>query len=310
MPAPEFDKSLTHVVLFDALRLYRQHFRLFASIVVLPTFVGVFFLWMSRLAASHLIQSYGLTPLPTQRMLETMRTTHIVLELTLIQAAGFLGVWLSWSFAFMGVTVAVGKLLKGEEPEAEHCLNSARENPGRFLLPSVYLFLEIWFLAFFTGEFAFMAWSQLADHLQLKATSVPGIYVGFIEVALVAALTLPFLLGVPISVIDNKGVITAFKKSFQLTEGRSLVMLGLFLESEISSYLVAIFVGWLSFLWRDGYGAPVLQGSTRYIEVVVTAFLQPIAMIGFAWIYVSRKQELTASEAVHAKYAVSDSDAS
>lgn len=51
-----------------------------------------------------------------------------------------------------------------------------------------------------------------------------------------------------------------------------------------------------------------MQGSIGYVEIIISAFLQPIAMIGFAWIYVSRTRELAATEAEHAQFAVSDSD--
>lgn len=144
--APEFDKPVTHTVLFDAITLYRQHFRLFASIVVVPTFAGVLLLWASQSAVTQLIQRYNLdlrSHLMDPRTLETLRSTHIVLEATLIRAAGFLGVWLCWVFAFVGVTVAVRQILNGEVAEPEACLNSVRERPFKFLVSSASLFVEM-----------------------------------------------------------------------------------------------------------------------------------------------------------------------
>lgn len=306
--APEFDKPVTHSVLLDAIILYRQHFRLFASIVVLPTFAGVLFLWASQSAVARLIQSYKLSSVPDEHLRATLHSTHIVLEATLIHAAGFFGVWLCWVFAFVGVTVAVRQILNGDVAEPEECLNSVRERPLNFLTSSASLFVEMWILAFFIGEFVFMASLQIAEHMQVPLTSIPGIVFGYIEVVLIAALTLPLLLALPATILEDQTLIPALKKSFALTEGKSLVMLGLFLESELSSSIVALFLSWATYFWRNGYGEHVMQGSIGYVEIIISAFLQPIAMIGFGWIYVTRTRELAATEAEHAQFVVSDSD--
>ena len=227
-----------------------------------------------------------------------------MLQASLIRTGGFLGLWLCWAFAFTGVTVAVVQVLRGDTVGAEECLNRTREKPMRFLISSGYLFLKMALLTFILGAVGFMWWVKIAEYFNIELTFLPGYLIGLTQVILIAAFTLPFLLAVPVSVMEDQGLLQALKRSFALTEGKSIVMLGLFLEAEISAYLLAWLLYWTAYSGASGYGFRALQGSIYYIQIVASAFLQPIAMIGFAWIYAARTHEPTELQAEHERHAI------
>lgn len=307
--SPEFDRPVTHAIIFDVLTLFQNNFRLFASLVVLPTIVGTFFIWVAQ---SEIARIRASMPSDMQSRLAAIRDTHILLKVSLINLAGYLGSWLCWSFAFAAVTVAVASFLEGRKVDPEDCFNVIRERPMAFLKTTVYLAVKILLVFSLITFGSVMALDAVMSHFNIRPEMLSPFYLllGFVEVSLVAALVLPFLFAIPLSITGEQGLIRSLKTSFSLTEGKSLVMLGLFVETEASAYLIAFLIRWLIYRGPNGSGIPALYGGVFYLEVIITAFLQPVAMIGFAWIYAIRSRELAASELEHAKYAVSDSDAS
>ncbi|MCU1312138.1 MAG: hypothetical protein JWO20_3263 [Candidatus Angelobacter sp.] len=287
---PELNQAGTHAVIVHAASLYRRHFRLFASLVVLPTFAGTFLLALSRIAIFQIRNSL---PSDLASQLRAIRTTYIVLEIGAINVAGFLGLWLCWAFAFASVTVAINTILREVEADAEDCFSQVREHPGRFLVTSGYLFFKMLFLSYVVGIVGFLWWTTITDHFELQ----PHAYVvSSVIVLIIAALTLPFLLALPVATLENRGLVASLKRSFALTEGKSLVMLGLFFETEISAYLFSWILNWLVYRGFTGQGIPIFYGGVFYFQLIVSAFFQPIVMIGFAWIYAMGVQSLQRSE--------------
>ncbi|MCU1284540.1 MAG: hypothetical protein JWO13_890 [Acidobacteriales bacterium] len=279
---PELDHPpVTHAVLVYALKLYLKHFRLFASLVVLPSLVGTFFMW----AAANRID-YLTRDIPrTIEGIRTIQHSNIVWEATALKHAGFFGMWLCWAFAFSAVTVAVNALSKGRSVDPEECFNHAREEPGRFLAVAGYLYAKIIIVGFLIFFALFIGVYQFIQKFLQPTASIAGYLMGLFVALLVAVIVLPFVLAIPVATFERLGIRESLKRSFKLTEGKSLVMLGLFIEAELSSYLLSLALRWFIFRGFNGAGIPGLYSSVFYLEIAGAALVQPIAMIGYALVY-------------------------
>lgn len=294
---------VTHAVFIDAFATYIRRFRLFASLVVLPIIAGTLSI---GLAYGQIARLRAAIPPDFQSRLDALRNTHIGLKIALLNLGGYFGAWLCWAFAFAAVTAAV---LREQQTDAEECFNVIRENPIEFLKTSSCLALSM-LISFYVVSIASIAVVSAAAprfDISLQMTSALYLVSQFVGVFLVAALNLPFVLAIPEAVIEKKGVVAALKISFVLTEGKSLLMLALFFETEITAYFLLAAIHSLIRSGLHGQGFQPLYGGEFYVGTIVCAFLQPIAMIGFAWIYATRTRELAQQQSEDAKYAVSDS---
>lgn len=269
--------------------------------MVLPAIVATLSI---ALAYSQIARLRAEVPSDLQSRLDAIRNTHIVLKVAFLDLAGYFGAWLCWAFAFAGVTVAV---LREQETDAEECFNAVRESPLVFLKMSGSLALGV-LISFYVVSIACVAALSFANiRFDLSQQVSSALYLAgqFLAVFLVAALNLPFVLAIPEAVIGKKGMAAALRASFVLTEGKSLLMLALFFETEITAYFLSAAIQSLIRSGIHGRGFQPLSGGEFYVGTIVSAFLQPIAMIGFAWIY---RHELAELQAEPEKHAISNTD--
>ncbi len=211
-------------------------------------------------------------------------------EAAAVRVLGLTIEWLLYCFAFAAMCVAVTKLQSGEPALVEECFEVVRRRIGPFTRAAMALGSLVALSFMFTLiviALLVVTFSHRYAPLTRKELSVLSICVWGFFLWGVARLGL----AIPILFLENVNVRSAFRRSYRLTNGCSMILALLLLESVAGSYLAYLIPQWI---WRAAYmhGLASVWMSWGAVGVGVFAgvLLQPHMLVGFALLFLRRKQ--------------------
>jgi hypothetical protein len=214
-----------------------------------------------------------------------------VLESTAFRLGGFLADWVFYCFAFAAMTVAVRKLVDGEDVETEECFKPVREKLLSFLPLSIVL----WLLTFVASLLSIVIFGFLGARFGaiLHWTARYAVLGGFAVMFPGLLLMSRFGLAIPALIVEKCSIKQSFFRSDELTEGCWIILAILLVESVGGSYLAYLFPQWLAgFAIARGFAPSWLSWAAIAVGLLLGVVLQPHMPVGFALLHTRRTARL------------------
>jgi len=273
------------------LTLCRSEMRLYSGIV-LPaaafSYIGVIAGYkVSRTISQHLV-SEGRREILGGKSLEYVYGHHLgeVAAVASSRLGGFLVSWLVLCFAFAAIANATRELRTGYKPAVEESYAPVRERPLAFLKASLILFVIV--VCSLGGTW--IGGILLMDAVPNSEPLLPYL-LGGIGALLGLWLVGRFAFVVPILVLEQRDVFSAFQKSEILTEPVRGKVILLILESEIATYIAAMTPYWIVAAAPGDLPWPSWTGWILLVlSVAGTGLAQLPMMVGISEIYLDSSE--------------------
>ena len=279
----------------EAIGVYHRQFWFFLRLVAPAVAIGWFAVVMgrneSREIARHI--SPGIEG-----------GTHPVefVEMVVANIVGLFGSWLTFSFSFAGICVAVEKLATGIVPSMRECFIPVRDRLGPLLRLSSLLFtlllvLEIAALVFLQFGILRVLW-----RLPIHVTALMMYMVTFACSGLVLLVMSRFSLAIPALMLDDCRVGESIFRSDEYTERRWLVLAALVAKSVVGGYVAAMLPFWIApYVVRNVVVPWWFSWVLIASSIAAASVVEPTMFIGFTLLYLQRsKVSSTSSVAMSA----------
>jgi hypothetical protein len=212
-------------------------------------------------------------------------------EAAAIRIFGVFVEWMLYCFAFSGMCIAVAILQSDEPVLTEECFEAIRQRIGAFTRAAMALgslvALSFMFTLIVIGLIAVTLPHRYAP-LTRKEWSILGICVWGFFLWGVAR----FGLAIPVLFLENVNVRPALLRSYRLTNGCSMILALLLLESVAGSYVAFLIPQWV---WRAAYMHGLASIWMSWIAtgagVVGGVLLQPHMLVGFGLLFLRRTHD-------------------
>lgn len=260
----------------EVLRTYHSHFwlyfRITAPAVIIGTIVIITARHEVREILRHLPRGVGLL-------------LHQILEIGLINYSSWFVSWISFSFVFAAICIALEESVAGFAPSAWSSFVHIRERLSPFLRLSSLLFVlvsvtEGTSIVLGTGIF----W--ILHRLQVHRSGFLIWAVSYVLAGLALVVASRFFLAVPAVILDDYSVRRAMLRSDELTQGKWLALAALLAKSLVGGYVAGMCPFWLASFIRVSVPLPswfpwMLTG----MSIILVSVVEPTMFIGFALLY-------------------------
>jgi hypothetical protein len=212
-------------------------------------------------------------------------------EAAAIRIFGLIVEWILYCFAFSGMCIAVAKFQSDEPVLTEECFEAVRRRIGAFTRAAMALGA----LVALSFMFAFIVIGLLAVTLSHRYAPLTGKEWSILSLCVWGFFlwgVARFGLAIPVLFLENVNVRRALLRSYRLTNGCSMILGLLLLESVAGSYVAYMLPQWI---WRAAYmhglASIWMSWAATSVGVFAGVLLQPHMLVGFVLLFLRRKQD-------------------
>jgi hypothetical protein len=284
---PPRDSHQVSQFVADVLRVYHNHFWLFAKLIAPAVIVGYIAVFMSQHEGREIARHIP-------RGVEALDRGIEALEIFFLNQLGFLVSWLAFSFSFGAICFAVQQIGEGVIPSFRESFAAVRRRMGSFLRLSLLLyFLLILAVAAALLLSLGILWLGRQRLAHLNQFTIRLVAVTTMGLALLVFSR--FALAIPALILDNCRVAQAVFRSDELTEKKWLTLAVLLVKSVVGGYLAGMCPFWLASLIPASVSLPWwFPWVLRVASVAAIIAVEPPMFIGFALLYI--RMSATSSE--------------
>jgi hypothetical protein len=270
-------------------RVYHDQFWLYVKLTAPSVVVATIAMFMVRYEvreiARHLLRGLEMQG-------------HGILEIWLVNSAGYLVGWMAFAFSFAAICVAIRQIAAGAVTSAQDAIAGVRERIGPFLRLSLLLYFLLVFA--FTAAFRLVDgvfWVLRELHIDRSDFTIQVVVYGFGGLAVLVFSRL--VLAIPAIVLDNCGVVRAMFRSDELTEGKWLTLAVLLAEGLIGSYVASKGPFWLASWIPANISLPSwFPWILTAVSMAGVTVVEATMLIGFVLLYLRMSPVSTSSEAL------------
>lgn len=262
----------------EVVHVYHGQFWLFIKLIAPAVVVSYIAVVMARNEVREIERH-----LP--RGVEVLKHETEILEIGLLNLAGYLVSWIGFCFSFGAICSAVQRIEAGAVPAVSDCFSAVRERMGSFLRLCLFLFgllllAEAAAVLLSQGVFWVLHYRQL--HLSLFTIEV----VSYGSIGLALLMLSRFGLAIPALVVDNYRVGQAMFRSDELTEGKWLTLAVLLSKSLIGGYVAGMLPFWLASWIQTSIVSPAwFRWVLTAASIAGVTVVEPTMFIGFVLLY-------------------------